>query len=172
MPLPGENMKPREIRIPALDGLRGVAIALVLFWHFILCSIPCTGGTAFGYFNKLFRHSYSGVDLFFVLSGFLITQILLRDVGSKDWLKRFWIRRAFRILPLYFLFLLAAMIFSLMGNPAQGGYFTTPNPIWPYLLMLQNIEMARQRSLGTWGVTWSLAVEEQFYLFYPAIHQH
>ena len=106
--------------------------------------------------------------MFFVLSGFLITGILLGQVGKAGWLRRFWIRRTFRILPLYCLFLVTVLSLHLMRGAGQGGFHDTPATIWPYFLMLQNIEMARSDSLGPWGVTWSLAIEEQFYMVFPA----
>jgi peptidoglycan/LPS O-acetylase OafA/YrhL len=90
-----------SVRIPALDGLRGIAILLVLLWHSI--------------FHVSFNHhplmnrlvgigslSWSGVDLFFVLSGFLIGGILLDNRDSPRFFKTFYLRRAYRILPLYF----------------------------------------------------------------------
>lgn len=156
-------------RIPALDGLRGIAVLLVLFWHLIVAAIPAPGGTPAGYFFKLFHHAYSGVDLFFVLSGFLITGILLDDVGKRGWLKHFWLRRTCRILPLYLLFLLLVSILYASRGAATGGFFDVPASRWPYFLMLQNLQMADANSLGPWGITWSLAIEEQFYLIFPLL---
>jgi len=153
--------------VPALDGLRGVAVMMVLFWHFIVCAITAPAGTVAGYFQKLFHHAYSGVDLFFVLSGFLITGILLNDVGRPAWMKRFWIRRTFRIIPLYILFLSVVLLLHQMGQGKSGGFFEVPATKWPYFLMLQNFQMAHENSLGPWGITWSLAIEEQFYIVFP-----
>jgi len=161
----GEAVPAPRSHLPALDGLRGVAILMVLFWHFIVSAFPAPGGTPAGYFFKLFHHAYSGVDLFFVLSGFLITGILLDSVGKPGWLKRFWIRRTFRILPLYLLFLLLVMVLHAL----RGDFFGVPSSKWPYFLMLQNFQMAKVNSLGPWGITWSLAIEEQFYLIFPLI---
>lgn len=155
--------------ISALDGLRGVAILMVIFWHFIVCKIQAPGGTAAGYFYKISHHAYSGVDLFFVLSGFLITGILFDSVKNPGWLCNFWIRRIFRIFPLYFLYL--GIVISL--NLAQGrdgvAIMAAPASWWPYFLMLQNIQMADANSLGSWGITWSLAIEEQFYIIFPLL---
>jgi peptidoglycan/LPS O-acetylase OafA/YrhL len=153
-------------RIPALDGLRGLAILLVLLWHLVLCQMQAQAGTLTGYFYKLFHHSYSGVDLFFVLSGFLITGILLKEIGTSRWLGVFWIRRSFRILPLYGLFLAVCfLIYFARGQPSAS----IPNPAWPYFIMLQNFWMGWQNQFGPWGITWSLAIEEQFYLVFPLI---
>lgn len=153
-------------RIPALDGLRGLAILLVLLWHLVLCQMQAQAETLAGYFYKLFHHSYSGVDLFFVLSGFLITGILLKEIGTSRWLKIFWIRRSFRILPLYALFLVVCFLIFFASGRSAG---SIPNPVWPYFVMLQNFWMGWQNQLGPWGITWSLAIEEQFYLVFPLI---
>src|SRR5258706_13117265 len=81
---------------PALDGLRGVAILLVIFHH------------NFRFMNYFF-FGWLGVDLFFVLSGFLITDILLNTVGSPGFLKNFYLRRVFRIFPVYYVALLICL---------------------------------------------------------------
>lgn len=90
-------------RIPALDGLRGLAILLVLLWHCLFAEF-----TPIALIRKLLfvgKLSWSGVDLFFVLSGFLIGGILLDARSSPRYFQTFYLRRAFRILPLYFLVL-------------------------------------------------------------------
>jgi peptidoglycan/LPS O-acetylase OafA/YrhL len=155
--------------MPALDGLRGIAVLMVLFYHFIICAMQAPGGGLAGYFFKLFHHTYSGVDLFFVLSGFLITGILLNDIGKPKWLRRFWIRRTFRIIPIYVAFLCLVWLFSGLGIGMTGGFFVAPEPKWPYFFMLQNFQMAHENSFGPWGITWSLAIEEQFYLVFPIV---
>jgi peptidoglycan/LPS O-acetylase OafA/YrhL len=167
---PKTSLKPSlggPAHVPALDGLRGIAALMVLFYHFIICAMQAPGGSLAGYFYKVFRHTYSGVDLFFVLSGFLITGILLNDIGKPKWLTRFWIRRTFRIIPIYVAFLCLVCLFSGLFKGMTGGFFEAPEPRWPYFLMLQNIQMAIQNSFGSWGITWSLAIEEQFYLVFP-----
>ena len=86
-------MDPAEIQkpyYPALDGLRGLAILLVVVYH------------NFGFIDYFF-FGLLGVDLFFVLSGFLITDILLRSLGQKNFLRSFYMRRVLRIFPLYYL---------------------------------------------------------------------
>jgi peptidoglycan/LPS O-acetylase OafA/YrhL len=159
-------------RIPALDGLRGVAILLVLLCHAVFENHPSS--KIFSQLLVVGRLTWSGVDLFFVLSGFLIGGILLDARSSRSYFKTFYIRRAYRILPLYAIVL---ALFSLRYITARGsagplGNFS-PSPIpWvSYVLFAQNIWMAL---LGTFGAgamaaTWSLAVEEQFYLTVPFV---
>jgi peptidoglycan/LPS O-acetylase OafA/YrhL len=109
---------------------------------------------------KLGRLSWSGVDLFFVLSGFLIGGILLDAVDSPHYFKTFYIRRAYRILPLYSVLLALAVI-------VERGASWLPR----YVLLLQNFWMAWTGVFGVYAlsVTWSLAIEEQFYLTLPPL---
>ncbi len=85
---------------PALDGIRGIAILLVLVHHFTLFDPITTIGAWFGFFTLL---GWSGVDLFFVLSGYLITGILIDARGSRRYFTSFYARRTLRIFPLYYL---------------------------------------------------------------------
>jgi peptidoglycan/LPS O-acetylase OafA/YrhL len=145
-----------SLRIPALDGIRGLAIGLILWLHAMPSAFP--RHPFLNWIVKMGRFSWSGVDLFFVLSGFLIGGILLDAVESPNYFKTFYIRRAYRILPLYGLLLL-------LGIAVTRSFYWLPQ----YLLMLQNFWMA---FIGTFGIsalsmTWSLAIEEQFYLTLP-----
>jgi peptidoglycan/LPS O-acetylase OafA/YrhL len=162
-------------RIPALDGLRGLAILLVLLWHSV--------------FNFHFQHhpilqrvlslgsiGWSGVDLFFVLSGFLIGGILLDAQESPRYYRTFYVRRAHRILPLYFAVLVPCWLLLKSINvgwvsPAWSGLFDGPVATWTFATFTQNIGMAFAGifSGGGFAVTWSLAIEEQFYLTLPPI---
>lgn len=165
------DLPSRSAHFPALDGLRGIAILMVLYWHFVGSDMAAPAGTLAGYLFKLTHHADSGVDLFFVLSGFLITRILLNEIGTPRWLARFWIRRTFRILPVYFLFLAVSIAVALLcsGSEASHSPDQLPRPLWPYFVMLQNFQMAWSDSFGPWGHLWSLAVEEQFYLAFPFV---
>jgi peptidoglycan/LPS O-acetylase OafA/YrhL len=157
-------------RMPELDGLRGIAILLVLVFHAAFELHPSSK-----FLSQLIvvgRLGWSGVDLFFVLSGFLIGGILLDVRSSPAYFRTFYIRRAYRILPLY---ALALALFSLrfLGGAAGplGNFSQTAIPWFSYFTFTQNFWMA---ALGTFGVgamaaTWSLAVEEQFYLTAPII---
>ncbi len=147
--------------LPALDGLRGAAVAAVLLYH---------GGYLTG--------GYLGVDLFFVLSGFLITSLLLseqRGTGRID-LKAFWARRARRLLPALFLLLGGVALFALIwAEPIDLGQIRRSG-----LATLAYVANWQQILRGTsyWDIslnpsplqhTWSLAIEEQFYLVWPLV---
>lgn len=154
-----------ESRLPALDGIRGVAVLMILVTHYLQGMLPCA------WLSKLTRPLYfaqTGVDLFFVLSGFLITGILLNARGTPHFLRNFYVRRALRILPLYYLVVL--------GCIAAGWFVTHSNyqyglaHSWWYLFYLQNIGMTFwPGSVGEPGHFWSLGVEEHFYLMWPLL---
>ena len=139
--------------IKALDGLRALAILLVMLFHF--------------YF--LLEVGWIGVQLFFVLSGYLITSILLNSKTDQlgDYLKRFYWRRSLRIFPLYYLYLIAiAVLYLAVHIPAD---FT--NKI-PYLVFYNYNHYPVFETLShdvAFTHFWSLSVEEQFYLFWPFI---
>jgi peptidoglycan/LPS O-acetylase OafA/YrhL len=165
-------------RIPALDGIRGLAISLVLLWHgwfdaFGGARLPnhpvIAKMVAFG------RFTWSGVDLFFVLSGFLIGGILLDAVDCSSYFRTFYIRRAYRILPLYAVILMAALLVDLHYRAGNRPAWIGSEIAFPYyILFLQNIWMGLRGYFGSplLGATWSLAVEEQFYLTLPAAIRH
>ena len=142
-----------------LDFLRGIAILAVIVNHGntdIIPTLPEVSG-AFGFVVwKLRALGWSGVDLFFVLSGFLIGGTLINEIeATKDLsLKRFWAKRAFKILPSYFFLLSALTILGAVKIP--------PDEVYIHILFLQNY-----LDPATFGPTWSLAVEEHFYLFLP-----
>jgi len=159
-------------RIPALDGLRGIAILLVLLKHSVW-GMPATSSFWVGFSNSL-ELTWSGVDLFFVLSGFLIGGILLDARKSPRYFQTFYIRRAYRIFPLYFgvtaLFLSRHLPFHFLPG-SFGDVSPLSIPWWSYVTLTQNFWMAVQGYHGAFAmaVTWSLAVEEQFYLTIPLL---
>jgi peptidoglycan/LPS O-acetylase OafA/YrhL len=160
---------PSKRHLPALDGVRAIAIVMVIIYHSVTGSPGMTPAQLL--FLRVAGQGWMGVDLFFVLSGFLITGILLDIRNPGHALRNFYARRALRIVPVYVVF----MIFSLFVAGAVGTM--RPSEIaqlqqtqawyWTYTL---NILVA----LHGWHVTnfpmahlWSLAVEEQFYLLWP-----
>ena len=161
-------------RIPALDGIRGLAIGLVLVWHGVfnvLVHIPNHPQAA--RILALGRLTWSGVDLFFVLSGFLIGGILLDAAKAERYFTPFYIRRAHRILPLYGLVLVLVYLgsYTIGQTQAMNSYVENRIPLTYYATFLQNFWTARHQDFGSYtlGVTWSLAIEEQFYLTLPAV---
>ena len=147
------NMLPTHMK--QLDGLRGVAIILVLLVHFF----------NFGFLYPYLYFGWAGVDLFFVLSGFLITGILLDTKHKKRYYRVFILRRALRILPLYYAVLIAIAVLSFYINSLNWfkeyqGY---------YWLHGSNYLILQKGFFPPLGHFWSLAIEEQFYLFWPLI---
>jgi peptidoglycan/LPS O-acetylase OafA/YrhL len=164
-----------SLRIPALDGLRGIAILLVLLWHSAFRT-PFLHNPTLNRLVGIGRLSWSGVDLFFVLSGFLIGGILLDHRQSPNYFKTFYLRRAYRILPLYFVVLTVCWLVyevCLRGWTPFGHMEILPGevPLWSFFTFTQNLAIAVTggSSRGGLGVTWSLAIEEQFYLTLPLV---
>jgi peptidoglycan/LPS O-acetylase OafA/YrhL len=142
---------------PALDGLRGLAILLVVVYH------------NFGFID-IFFFGWLGVDLFFVLSGFLITDILLKTLGNKKYLYNFYMRRMLRIFPLFYLCLVLFLIVIPRMNPPFDLSYYTDNQVWLWTYM-QNWLYIFKDSKGASALhhLWSLSVEEQFYLVWPLV---
>jgi peptidoglycan/LPS O-acetylase OafA/YrhL len=172
---PANSRPTLDRRIPELDGLRGIAIALVLIFHYI-------GGVEhapLGYWIdrslSALSAGWSGVDLFFILSGFLIGGILLDARNSRHYFGPFYMRRVFRILPIYYLWTLfygALIVGAVCLLPSH--FSATPRDLLQvpiHLLFLQNMQLFGMASFPwLWfAVTWSLAVEEQFYLLAPLL---
>jgi len=141
-------------RQPGLDLLRAAAVILVVIYH--------TGIYGFGLFHAWHRFGWIGVDLFFVLSGYLIGGQLVASLaqGHGTNFPRFYSRRALRILPAYFVIL--AIYFCL---PALRE-FPEISPLWKFLISVQNIGL---RGGTAFSHAWSLAIEDQFYLVLPLL---
>ena len=160
-------------RIRELDGLRGMAIGMVVVFHYFQITLVARPGSTLAYLQAAARLSWTGVDLFFVLSGFLIGGILLDSRASTNYYSVFYKRRFFRIIPIYLVtLLLGAALVSLRLGPTSGPFqwLTMEGAPWyAYLTFTQNFWMAHAGSIGSNGLamTWSLAVEEQFYLMVP-----
>jgi peptidoglycan/LPS O-acetylase OafA/YrhL len=162
-------------RIPELDGLRGLAIGMVLIFHYFQLTLVARPGSLLAYLQAAARLSWSGVDLFFVLSGFLIGGILLDARKATNYFQIFYTRRFFRIVPVYaaLLLVIAVMNFTVERIHYSGLTWLTHDalPWYSFWTFTQNFWMAHS---VTWGasalaVTWSLAIEEQFYLTLPVI---
>jgi peptidoglycan/LPS O-acetylase OafA/YrhL len=157
----------REKRLPALDGLRGLAVLSVLIVHangLLDPTRPVEHAMA-----ALSELGAYGVDLFFVLSGFLITGILLDSRASPNYFSNFYARRFLRLFPVYYGYLLVVA----MAIPALHRAVRTSMPDYGggwgwYLAYLSNWKPGRGASDPYLGHFWSLAVEEQFYLLWPA----
>ena len=161
-------------RIAQLDGVRGIAILLVLIWHYAACQVVAAPASLAAYGTRALSLTWSGVDLFFVLSGFLIAGTLLDNRAASNYFRVFYIRRVCRIFPLYFLLLavfIALDATAMARSPRFAWLFLDPFPLWSYATFTQNVLMGQRGDYGPmWlGVTWSLAVEEQFYLFVPLL---
>lgn len=150
-----------------LDGVRAIAALMVMLFHFFFEFHSKT--PLFGHLYKFAAIGQTGVTLFFVLSGFLITRILLATKDSPGYFRDFYIRRALRIFPLYYLFLIiyffvVPVVKQLPFVPAgQQFYF------WVYL---QNFAMTFNWPAVGPRHYWSLAVEEHFYLLWPCLVYH
>ena len=158
-----------EHRILELNGLRGMAVAMVLIWHFVGAIISPDLGVLSKIASNVFVFGRTGVDLFFVLSGFLIIGILADRRDSPYYFLTFYRRRAARILPPYLLLIALFWIFTFWLPP--NSYFG--NTIGPlvYLVFGQNWFMSFHNEWGpsASSVTWSVAIEEQFYLLFPVV---
>ncbi|HEX8341374.1 MAG TPA: acyltransferase [Tepidisphaeraceae bacterium] len=167
--------------MPAIDGLRGIAILLVLVHHFT----PAVSGNAFTQRMLGMAHTgWIGVDLFFVLSGFLITAILLKTKHGPDYFLNFFARRTLRIFPIYYVVLtvlllalpvmagtpiIAKVVNTFFGNTVKDLPSMLEGQSWLWLYG-GNIKIALTGE--RWGAVnhfWSLAVEEHFYLIWPVV---
>jgi peptidoglycan/LPS O-acetylase OafA/YrhL len=164
-------MATSDIRIPELDGLRGIAILLVLTWHFTGMLADSSQGAIQYLAWRFLIFGQSGVDLFFVLSGFLIVGILIDNRGSPNYFKTFYMRRMLRILPPYLILVTGFWLCVVTLDGRLAYYFDRQLPLWSLLTFTQNWAMASLNSFGSMsiGATWSLAIEEQFYLVAPAL---
>jgi len=142
-------------RQPGLDLLRALAIIVVVIYHAGIMGFPLP--------SRVHRWGWIGVDLFFVLSGYLIGGQLLAEVARSEHLNlaRFYARRVLRIMPAYFVIL---TIYFLL--PSWREYPDMAQPLWKFLLSVQNIALHGGTAFSH---SWSLAVEDQFYLALPFI---
>jgi len=153
--------------IPALDGLRALAILLVIPHNLDILSAPYRAVEVPPV--TVMHAGWIGVQLFFVLSGFLITGNLLDTRGSANYYRAFIGRRALRILPLYYGVLLVTFVLvPLLGSMPEKLQETAPNQVWLWTFLL-NWSAPYGHTVVGFGHFWSLAVEEQFYLLWPFV---
>jgi len=145
--------------IEGLDGLRAIAAMLIVVFHIHTEIKPAEAP----WFAAVADHAWVGVDLFFTLSGFLITGILLRTVGREGYYASFYKRRVLRIFPLYY----AVVALALWRRAAAGT--AAQIPAWAALLFQSNWFAASGTDTLQLVVTWSLSIEEQFYAAWPLI---
>jgi peptidoglycan/LPS O-acetylase OafA/YrhL len=151
--------------IPAFDGLRGIAILAVLLYH---CEARLQGT----FLEKFIIWGWTGVSLFFVLSGFLITGIILDSGPTSGFYANFFARRFLRIWPVYWLLLLLHYVFfPFLFSGYRWMLHDVSAAPWLFLLLfVQNLWPITLP--GSIGPTWSLAIEQQFYLFWTPIARH
>ncbi len=150
-------------KIPQLDAVRSLAV----LWVFVhnADNYPSL------HLQMISGNGWMGVDLFFVLSGFLITGILLDTKRSEGYFRNFYARRFLRIWPLYYAVLLFMFVIVPFLRPSEAhAVFDRSSPWWAFPLFIQNFVLRNPSgATGPLGVAWSLAVEEQFYLVWPLV---
>ena len=164
-------------RLIELDGLRGFALVMILVYHSVSQEGEYPAGTFLAYLQRSVGMGWTALDLFFVLSGFLIGGILMNARESGSYFKTFYARRFFRIVPVYFAWvlfyiLLIAFAADEVVKFSNSGLRPPLNfSVWSHFLFLQNSFNLQLYGLaGAWfGHLWSLAVEEQFYLVAPLV---
>jgi len=170
-----EGLRRSRVRgghLPVLDGVRGLAIILVLLYH------QFESPAIDGWLYRIPRFGWCGVDLFFVLSGFLITGILLDSRERLHYFRNFYARRCLRIFPLYYAVLLLTVVLLPLVAPTDGSRLARilapyaeaarhQGWLWSYLT---NVGVAIEGWVfGPLAPFWSLAIEEHFYLLWPAV---
>ena len=171
----GTNQEPVSIawspnsHCVALDGVRGLAILMVTIYR--LCKeLDPSGYPGIAAIRNFALAGARGVDLFFVLSGFLITGILIRSKGNPHYFRNFILRRSLRIFPLYFFSLVAGLF--IMPSVIETSVFDLSRNeqfyLWTYTSNLR-MSWLNEWCFGPFDHFWSLAIEEHFYFVWPAI---
>lgn len=160
----GQSAGPLFEHLPTLDGLRGLAVLLVVPHNLRLLSAPHDLPTQL--LTATLDRTWIGVQLFFVLSGFLITRILMRTRHASNYYSGFYARRGLRILPLYY----GTLFVLLVLGPLAGIHLAKDTSLNVYLwTFLSNFVQPFHPGAGALPHFWSLAVEEQFYLIWPLL---
>jgi peptidoglycan/LPS O-acetylase OafA/YrhL len=148
--------------IPQFDYLRGIAVLVVMLFH-------ASHDVQSFSMSRYVEFGWTGVDLFFVLSGFLITGILFDSREEQGYFVNFYARRILRIWPLYFALLGVMFIAVPLVAPRWGAAaMANAAPAWSFVLFIQNLAIPHAIT-GPLSATWSLAIEEQFYFAWPLL---
>src|SRR5271156_2419720 len=156
-------------RLPVLDGLRGIAILTVFFYQYAGGFHKTASSGVLHALGMLFGFGWSGVDLFFVLSGFLITGILYDTRADAGYYKNFYARRVLRIFPIYYLFIAV----NLLLTPVLGAHWKLGQLSFlfymgfPFALVWPELGQAHISPLVRINHLWSVNAEEQFYMIWP-----
>lgn len=156
-------------RVRGLDGVRGFAALWVVADHFFAQVPKAEWLAAIPGLARFASFGWVGVTLFFVLSGYLIIPLLVAARGAPDYFRNFWCRRACRLAPVYGLFLVTYAIADAAwpaGGAGREPLLGATVPFWSFWVMIQNVLMASDAAVGNlWlRVSWTLAVEVQFYV--------
>ncbi len=155
--------------MPALDGVRGIAILMVTVFHFARVFQLHTHSRLGMALIRPLQCGWCGVDLFFALSGFLITGILLDSRSADNYFSSFYMRRMLRIFPLYYgVLLLWFVVLPWVTGTRGAALFGADRQVW-FWLYLSNWTDVFGREVRYLGHLWSLAIEEQFYLLWPIL---
>jgi peptidoglycan/LPS O-acetylase OafA/YrhL len=161
------TLEPDAYKIPSLDGARGLAVLLVMLYHF---SPFLAQARELGLLESAFAFGWSGVDLFFCLSGFLITGVLLSSKGASNYFTAFYARRFLRIFPIYYLVIGLALTVTIACPAARASLPQRFEMPWYAAFASNWLPVLTDRPpRNSLGHLWSLAIEEQFYLVWPAV---
>lgn len=165
--------KKEKIFFPNLDGLRFLSFFSVFLFHIWLLLFDRYQllGSAPAIVKFLFQNGEIGVNFFFVLSGFLITYLLVQEkkLTGKIHVGNFYIRRILRIWPLFYMCILFGLVlYPLLKKVIGGELFVVAHP-WTYFVFLNNFDFLKNGAPAIISVLWSVAIEEQFYLFWPLL---
>ncbi len=162
-------------RIPALDGIRGLALIQVLLIHFAILNEVPDSTVLDKFVAQVFDAGWIAMDSFFVLSGFLITGILYdaKTAGVRNYFRNFYARRSLRIFPAHYAYLLALLVLLPLIMPAEkNAIHAIRQDWWWFAGYIGNVRIAldhgRRSDVFFTSHLWSLSVEEQFYVIWPA----
>ncbi len=169
------DVKTKKLYFENLDGLRFFCFLLVFMYHSFTTEYPHIAESAVHHTVKkeIFGNGFLGVNFFFVLSGFLITYLLIEEkkLRGRINIPNFWLRRILRIWPLYFACIFIGFVLFPLAKSLAGGIPSESANIWYYLAFINNFDYIRTGlpDAPGLGVLWSIAIEEQFYLVWPVI---